>query len=229
MFMKRGFTLLELLICLIVLATLAAILFPVFFYVKKNAYKIQTISNLKNLGVAWNMYYQDYDDYVMRGNYGGDNWFGNYKGQSVLDSYVKMKEIKDPSLAYYKFNSVIFWPGYGYNNYLSINDFQNKPSELHISAIKNPSETVCFAPSAGLFVVNKKEELYNVAILSSPSFRFPTFHARYNGNSGVLWVDGHVSNVKAKFLVSNESYKKLNLGEIDKDNDWKTDELFDLN
>lgn len=229
MFMKRGFTLLEILICLVVLATLFAIIFPVFLYVKKNSYKITTISNLKNLGIAWRMYYHDYDDYVMRGNYGGDNWFGNYIGLSVLDPYISMKSIRDPSIKYFKINNVWYWPGYGYNTYLSINDNLNKPSALHVSAISNPAETVCFAPSAGLFVVNKKEELYNIAILSSPSFRFPTFHARYNGYSGVLWVDGHVSNVKAKYLVSNDNYKQLYLGEIDKDNNWKTDELFDLN
>jgi prepilin-type N-terminal cleavage/methylation domain-containing protein/prepilin-type processing-associated H-X9-DG protein len=228
MFMKRGFTLLELLICLLVLATLIAILFPVFFYVKKNAIKINTFSSLRNLGIAWKLYSNDYDDYLMRGNYGGENWFGN-GGGGVLRPYLGIGNIRDKSVDWFSINKVSYWPGYGYNPYFSVNDVFNRPSALHISAIGDLSGTVCFAPAAGYFKVNGRDELYNVAMLSTPSFRFPTFHARFSGNSGVLWADGHVSNERAKYLVFNPIYKNLYLGEIDRDSDWRTDESFDLN
>ena len=228
MFMKRGFTLLELLICIVVIASLMAIIFPVFLYVKKNAVKINTFSSLRNLGVAWRLYCNDYDDYLMRGNYGGSNWFGNSDG-GVLSPYIRMKDIRDKSVDWFKINNVPYWPGYGYNPYFSVNDIYNRPSALHMSAINDPSATVCFAPAAGYFRVNGRDELYNVAILSSPSFRFPTFHARFNGNSGVLWADGHVSDVRAKYLVFSPIYKDLYLGEIDRDGNWRTDESFDLN
>jgi prepilin-type N-terminal cleavage/methylation domain-containing protein/prepilin-type processing-associated H-X9-DG protein len=228
MFMKRGFTLLEILICLIVIGTLLAILFPAFLYVRNNSKRITTFSSLRNLGVAWQMYMSDYDDYVMRGSYGGSNWFGIGGDNGVLFSYVRMRDIRDKSVDDYKFNTVWYWPGYGYNSYLSVNDNFGKPSAIHYSSIVDPSSTVCFAPSAGLFRVNGVDSLYGVSLLSYPSSRFPTFHARFSGYSGVLWVDGHVSNVRAKYLLSNEKYRLLNLGEIDRDNDWRTNEYFDL-
>jgi prepilin-type N-terminal cleavage/methylation domain-containing protein/prepilin-type processing-associated H-X9-DG protein len=59
---KRGFTLIELLVVIAVIAILAAILFPVFARARENARKITCLSNLKQLGDAYMMYVQDYDE-----------------------------------------------------------------------------------------------------------------------------------------------------------------------
>lgn len=59
---KRAFTLIELLVVIAIIAILAAILFPVFAQAKTAAKKIQTISNMKQLGTATLIYVADYDD-----------------------------------------------------------------------------------------------------------------------------------------------------------------------
>ena len=57
-----GFTLIELLVVIAIIAILAAILFPVFARARENARKSTCQSNLKQIGMAVQMYAQDYDE-----------------------------------------------------------------------------------------------------------------------------------------------------------------------
>ncbi len=57
----EGFTLIELLVVIAIIAILAAILFPVFSQVRDKARQASCTSNLKQLGLAYSMYREDYD------------------------------------------------------------------------------------------------------------------------------------------------------------------------
>jgi prepilin-type N-terminal cleavage/methylation domain-containing protein/prepilin-type processing-associated H-X9-DG protein len=59
---RRGFTLIELLVVIAIIAILAAILFPVFARAREKARQASCESNLKQLGLAFMMYSQDYDE-----------------------------------------------------------------------------------------------------------------------------------------------------------------------
>ena len=60
--MRRAFTLIELLVVIAIIAILAAILFPVFAQAKLAAKKTKSLSNVKNLGAAFQIYLADNDD-----------------------------------------------------------------------------------------------------------------------------------------------------------------------
>jgi prepilin-type N-terminal cleavage/methylation domain-containing protein/prepilin-type processing-associated H-X9-DG protein len=59
---KHGFTLIELLVVIAIIAILAAILFPVFAQAREKARAISCLSNEKQIGLAFMLYVQDYDE-----------------------------------------------------------------------------------------------------------------------------------------------------------------------
>ncbi len=59
---RKGFTLIELLVVIAIISILAAILFPVFARARENTRRASCQSNLKQIGMAFIQYSQDYDE-----------------------------------------------------------------------------------------------------------------------------------------------------------------------
>lgn len=59
---RQGFTLIELLVVIAIIAILAAILFPVFAQARAKARQVSSLSNQKQMNLAFQMYSQDYDE-----------------------------------------------------------------------------------------------------------------------------------------------------------------------
>ena len=69
---KTAFTLIELLVVIAIIAILAAILFPVFARARENARRTSCQSNLKQIGLSFLQYSQDYDETMVMGKQ--QNW-----------------------------------------------------------------------------------------------------------------------------------------------------------
>lgn len=98
---RRGFTLVELLVVVGILAVLAAILFPVFARAREKARAAQCTSNLKQLGLAIEMYSADYDDLFPWGIDPADEflpeiWSGFPAWQALIPTMPRLKDVLLP-------------------------------------------------------------------------------------------------------------------------------------
>jgi prepilin-type N-terminal cleavage/methylation domain-containing protein len=90
---KKAFTLIELLVVIAIIAILAAILFPVFASARVSAMGTVTISNMKQIGTAIQMYVDDQNGvmFKIRDDDGRRSW------KHGLQPYAKSAEVfKDP-------------------------------------------------------------------------------------------------------------------------------------
>lgn len=85
----RGFTLVELLVVIAVIAILVAILLPALLRVRENARAARCQANLKQLGSAFSMYAQDYDGFLPSpGGLTGDRNYWHQDGGGGLEPYI---------------------------------------------------------------------------------------------------------------------------------------------
>ena len=81
----KAFTLIELLVVIAIIAILAAILFPVFARARENARRASCQSNMKQIGLAFLQYSQDYDERFCNYEVGGRSW------DYMISPYAGMK------------------------------------------------------------------------------------------------------------------------------------------
>jgi len=113
---RNGFTLIEMLVVMAIIAILSAILFPAFATAREKARGASCQSNLRQLGLAAQMYAQDWDSSCLccpMGRFAP--WWEN------VQSYVRNKQvIRCPSdTAIQRHTRPMTWPSYGYNGWLS--------------------------------------------------------------------------------------------------------------
>lgn len=248
----RAFTLIELLVVIAIIAVLAAILFPVFTAAKAAAKKTQTMSNLRQIGLAWSMYNSDHDGVFMRVyTLGADRyyfWWGSWNGselreeEGLLYPYMKNRDVQTDPVFPTTLRTAVGLTGYGYNYaYLSPSvyappSYIEVPVSVSETQAVDPTKTVAFATSARINNWSyTTPTLEGNAYLDPPSYNYPGFHARHREVGVVLWCDLHVKVARPVMRIGafgygffGEDFKRNMLGDLDEDGDLATDELFDL-
>jgi prepilin-type N-terminal cleavage/methylation domain-containing protein len=91
---KSGaFTLIELLVVIGIIALLAAILFPVFAAARGKARQAACLSNLRQMGMATQMYVSDYDGYFPYAKDSSDKWVPEIWAGAPAKCRDKLKEM----------------------------------------------------------------------------------------------------------------------------------------
>jgi prepilin-type N-terminal cleavage/methylation domain-containing protein/prepilin-type processing-associated H-X9-DG protein len=77
MYMKhsKGFTLIELLVVIAIIALLMSILMPALSKIRNQAKGTVCMSNMRQIGIAANLYIEDWEQRIPRGTGGVDPWF----------------------------------------------------------------------------------------------------------------------------------------------------------
>ena len=215
--LAQGFTLIELLVVIAIIAILAAILFPVFQSVRENARSASCQSNLKQIGLAWMMYSQDYD-----GAFGMDNQFPDYgslyalqtwssltlinlstgvgtadSSKGLLQPYMKAAAIQTcPDLVLTNASPYGGFPtGYGKNLYLG---------NVQDSQIQSPAETIILGDSINLYpgAFYPADALNYPSLYAAVNQPSPTTHFRHHERANILWCDGHVKSMPPTYPPS---------------------------
>jgi len=209
-----GFTLIEVLVVIAVLTLMAALILPVLSRSKLSARRIKCASNLRQIGIAGQMYWDDNAGYAFRyrgiSTNGGDlYWFGwlerGVEGQRTFDpkpgalySYLGSRGVEVcPSLDYafreFKLKALGAAYGYGYNLCLSA-PLHEPP--LNLDRVKHPSDCSVFADAAQVNTFQPPaspqnpllEEFYFVSTNET------TAHFRHRQTANVVFCDGHVGS-----------------------------------
>ncbi|MBI5835199.1 MAG: DUF1559 domain-containing protein [Armatimonadetes bacterium] len=90
---RRGFTLIELLVVIAIIAILAAILFPVFAKAREKARQSSCTSNMKQMGLGFMAYVQDYDETFPQSYTGALVGTTTVTWDTQLSPYIKSSQI----------------------------------------------------------------------------------------------------------------------------------------
>jgi prepilin-type N-terminal cleavage/methylation domain-containing protein/prepilin-type processing-associated H-X9-DG protein len=212
---RRGFTLIELLVVIAIIAILAAILFPVFAKAREKARQTACLSNMKQLGLAWAMYSQDYDEksvpeYVCYPGVPGTSKSRFIRWSNRLDPYIKNTMIwqcpsdPDPADSY---NDANFVGNYGMDYQWSSFGVGNPPGCYNaggaaIGKVQNPADVGVFADTADCYYPgNANTTMYG---WKPPGYNeCGAFSNRHNNGANVSYADGHAKWVNQSGLGPN--------------------------
>ena len=194
---KRAFTLIEILVVVAIIALLAAIIFPTFARVRENGRAIACVSNLKQIGMALNMYAED------------NNGFHPIAGADIswnaIDPVTKNGPWMQQMQEYLKSTKVLKCPSDGDSEYsyflgsraayLSATPNAFAATDMrriqYVSAFVIGGDT--FSRNGSFAITDADKDDYSQNCIGGNAGGTPSIEwRRHNGGQNVLFADAHV-------------------------------------
>jgi len=201
--MKRGFTLIELLVVIAIIAILAAILFPVFARAREKARQSSCQSNMKQIGLALQMYAQDFDEilprlYTVTPGVSG----GYFHVPELLHPYINNAQIwtcPSERIEGQNFDYGIKCT-YGYNQSRFV-DRYDFDGGLPLAEITDVAGTIAFIDDTNLYAGPYSPEVPvgydpNASVANTMNYDGTRAEPRHNEMYNITFVDGHVKSMK---------------------------------
>jgi prepilin-type N-terminal cleavage/methylation domain-containing protein/prepilin-type processing-associated H-X9-DG protein len=224
-----AFTLIELLVVIAIIAILAAILFPVFGRARENARRSSCQSNVKQIGLAFAQYSQDYDE-RFPSTYSGFTATGVWYGS--LQPYLKSAQIFTcPSDSQMANGLTGFHVSYIYNFDVGGEDGRDNKS---LASVESPSTVIMMTDGSSVMEsdgsikpTSAVQSCMGVCGFAGPnSFRSDIFNAqkaphpdwgapiaRHLETTNALYADGHVKSQRpSTFWYLNSRYLQTACG-----------------
>ncbi len=218
--MRPGFTLIELLVVIAIIAILAAILFPVFARAREQARQTSCMSNLRQIGLAWQMYAGDNDDLgVPYGyfnpepapRYNDDNG-GLWDWPVLLQPYIQNRQIYEcpsyPGIIYDLPGSGTDLPYpvfYTLARTASVDYSRDTRPPLDLARVTNPSEKIVMTDKW------HNDSIWTNSIIPGEREDWMGKEESYvgywhNDGANYLFMDGHVS-WHARYSTTEEMWR----------------------
>ncbi len=225
MLKKKGFTLIELLVVIAIIAVLMGVLMPALQTVKRQGYAVVCRSNMKQIGLAANMYAEDYKNKVPRGLVYDTSatWFELFmpylaqKGTGTANSDYRTVKIyrckaypeKTQTVCYiingWKFRGPTDMVGDQEGDATKIDDVKHPSKVIYLSDYEYiPGKTIIIKQAGQVGIENcdirKVDDLaYNLKGEINPERRVPLDRHANGGN--ILYFDWSVGHLDAKEIV----------------------------
>jgi prepilin-type N-terminal cleavage/methylation domain-containing protein/prepilin-type processing-associated H-X9-DG protein len=183
---KRGFTLIELLVVIAIIAILAALLLPALAKAKARVRATACLNNLRQIGLASQMYANDNEDVLPRSQHTLDSWVASLETYGVTNVY------RCPTDG----NQVRRY-SYAINDYL-LEEADPPASYTRITSVPDPSGTLYMAECADKYTGS---DHFHFApgpgdswggSFQPASFQTEVGAERHNDAANYLFVDGHI-------------------------------------
>jgi prepilin-type N-terminal cleavage/methylation domain-containing protein/prepilin-type processing-associated H-X9-DG protein len=209
---RNAFTLVELLVVIALIALLAALLLPALGRSRQSADASRCLSNLRQLGLATQLYWDDhggraFPDRTVRTNSGWIYWFGwladGVEGERDFDPtrgalwpYLQARGVSvcpalDRSAAGFKSKARGAAFGFGYNRLVGT----RTEAGIRLATVRNPSGLAILADCAQVNDFQPPASPENPMLEEFYYFDAtdPTVHFRHRGRAQAWFADGHAT------------------------------------